>query len=310
MSNLRQTLPRLDRLIAFEAAARLRSFTRAAAELNLTQSAISHSVKMLEADLGVALFRREHRSVHLTGEGRTLLNSVTQALNHLGAASRGLRATRPEPLRLYADVAMAQYWLLPRLARLQAALPGVLVDLIVSDSPSDALSADIAILQGDGVWPDRVSQHLFAEEIVPVCAPAYLDRFGPIDSVGALASAELIDLKYDAWAWANWSIWLTEMGVPHADLNRVLQSNLYAATMQLALDGAGIALAWRRLVEDDLLAGRLVVPVAAQLTMRTGYHLVCRPGQVQQPAYEGTKAWLLRELAEQRMAVLPGRGNP
>lgn len=305
MQNLRQHLPRLDRLIAFEAAARLGSFTHAAAELNLTQSAISHSVKMLEADLGVALFRRAHRAVHLTAEGATLLNSVTQALSHLSAASQGLRADRPQPLRLYADVAMAQYWLLPRLSRLQAALPGVLLELIVSDAPADARAADVALLQGNGAWPDRVATRLFAEEIVPVCAPAYLERHGPIESVPALADADLIDLKYEQWAWANWTIWFTEMGAPRTELRRVLESNLYAATMQMAADGCGVALGWRRLVEDDLLSGRLVVPVPAQLRMPTGYYLVCPPGLAQQPTLAQIKTWLMQEISTQRLAKVP-----
>lgn len=304
MKNLRQQLPRLDRLIAFEAAARLGSFTRAAAELNLTQSAISHSVKMLEADLGVVLFRRTHRAVHLTREGAVLLNSVTQALSHLTSVSQGLRADRPRPLRLYADVAMAQYWLLPRLAGLQASLPGVLLELVVSDAPADAMTADVAILQGDGAWPDRVATRLFAEEIMPVCAPAYLDRHGPIPTVADLARVDLIDLKYDNWAWANWTIWLTEIGAPRTELARVLESNLYAATMQLALDGRGVALGWRRLVDNDLIAGRLVVPVPAQVTMATGYYLVCPPAIARQTVFDNVRDWLMDELATQRMADL------
>ena len=307
MSNLRHALPRLDRLVAFEAAARLGSFTRAADELHRTQSAISHAVKALEEELGTPLFERMHRAIRLTPEGTALHNSVATALNHLGAATRTLRTGRSlSTLRLVTDTAIAHHWLLRRMGALAMAMYEIALELDVTDDIDKLAAADLAIVHGDGKAPGRHATSLFTEEIFPVCAPEYLERHGPIDTLEDLAQADLIELKYQRWAWANWTIWLTEMGAPEASLHRAFQSDLYTATIEAASAGLGVALGWRHLVDDEVLAGRLCTPLQQSLTTGRGYHLVASPELADTRPVRILRQWLLAEINVQPLCVRPG----
>ena len=302
MQSPQHPLPRLDRLVAFEAAARLGSFTKAGEELHRTQSAISHAVKALEADLGVALFRRLHRAIQLTPEGMALHNSVGTALNHLSAAASTLHAERGRTwLRLNTDTAIAYHWLLPRLDALKSALPDMALDLSVTDDITLLQKADLAIVHGNGDWPGRTATLLFEDEIFPVCATGYLARNGPIRSIDDLTTCDLIDLKYERWSWANWNIWLTEMGHAQRALQVSMQSDLYSATIKAALAGQGVALAWRRLVDEQLLSGALVRPLEADLRTGLGYYLIASPQMTALPQTEALCAWLLREIDRQRL---------
>ena len=307
MSGSRQSLPRLDRLVAFEAAARLGSFTRAAEELHRTQSAVSHAVKALEEELSTPLFERLHRAIRLTPEGTALHNSVATALDHLGAATRSLKSGETMPnLRLMTDTAIAHQWLLPRMASLDAATRGIAFELDVTDDMDKLAKADLAILHGEGIWPARAATHLISEEIFPVCAPEYLERHGPFETLEDLAGADLIELKYERWAWANWTIWLTEMGLAPTELRRVFQSDLYTATIQAAIAGRGIALGWRRLVDDDVLAGRLCLPAGFRLRTRRGYYLVTTHELAETKPVRLLRDWLRAEINVQPVCVWQG----
>ena len=173
---MRPNLP-LRLLEPFEASARLGSFTRAAKELSVTQSAISQRVRKLEDLIGLTLFERGHRSVTLTAEGRDLLNGVTVALRHLAAATQGLQARESRAtVRLTVDTSIAQLWLLPRLKSYLATEDAARLDIEVSDDPDALTDADLAIMHGDGTWSGYKAQLLFEDEIFPVCAASYLDR--------------------------------------------------------------------------------------------------------------------------------------
>lgn len=264
--------------MAFEAAARLESFTLAGRELNLTQSAISHAVKSLEANLGVSLFERRARSIRLTRSGHDYLHSVTTALNHLASAGEALRGDgKTTKLRLTTDMGVADRWLFPRLKHLQSIFPEAAIDLTASDARLDVFdpNCDATIVFGNGDWPGYHKTLLFREETFPVCSPSYLETHGPFETVQQLAKADLLDIKYEKWVWTDWIKWLTEIAGEHVRINRALQSNSYNATIQGALDGLGIALAWRRLVEDELLSGQLVVPYPQRLRTDSGCYLVC-----------------------------------
>ena len=274
----KQNLPPLDLLQPFEAAARLGSFTRAADELSVTQSAVSQRVRKLEDLLGLRLFDRHHRSIELTAEGRELLNGVTAALRHLSSATQGLRQRQGRPrVKLGADTSIAQLWLMPRLRRILSNVPNVDVDLIVSDVEGDVLNTDIAILHGDGNWPGYTGQLLFPDEIFPVCAPHYLERH-PISRAEELLDADLIDLDYIHWNWINWSIWFTEAGLEQGLPRFVLRTNAYTAQLDAARAGFGVALGWAHLLEGDLEDGTLVRPIRESVATRYGYHVLLRDG--------------------------------
>ncbi|MEM6579034.1 MAG: LysR substrate-binding domain-containing protein [Pseudomonadota bacterium] len=266
----------LSLLEPFEASARLGSFTRAAEELSVTQSAVSQRVRKLETLIGVALFERGHRTVTLTREGRDLLNGVSIALRHLSAATKGVQSGDARPvLRLTVDTSIAQLWLLPRLRTYMAAPEAARLDLTVSDEPGASIDADIALLHGDGHWPGYDARSLFPDEIFPVCAADYLTRH-PIEAPKDLLTAELIDLDYLHWNWLNWGIWFTEAGLDPAQARPVLRTNSYVTQLDAARAGLGVALGWRRLVDDDLARGTLVQPVADAIVTGYGYFLLVR----------------------------------
>ncbi|KZY38415.1 hypothetical protein A3731_14145, partial [Roseovarius sp. HI0049] len=222
---LRRNLPPLDLLLPFEASARLGSFTRAAEELSVTQSAVSQRVRKLEELLEISLFERRHRAIELTPEGRELLNGVKVALQHLTSATHSLRQREARRfLRLACDTSIGQHWLVPRIETFLNPDSPVAIDLTVSDSEAEVLGADVAVLHGDGQWPGFVARRLFGDMVFPVCAPGYLERH-PIATPDDLLSAELIDLDYIHWNWMNWSIWLTETGVDPASARILMRTN-------------------------------------------------------------------------------------
>ncbi|MEQ8653198.1 MAG: LysR substrate-binding domain-containing protein [Kiloniellales bacterium] len=274
----RPRLPPFDLIVPFESAARLGSFTRAAEELNVTQSAVSQRVRKLEDQLGVTLFLRRHRRIELTASGRELLNGATVALNHLTAATASLRRAEQHPrLSLATDTSIAALWLPPRLARFRGANPKLAVDLTVSDREEACRDADVAILHGSGDWPGFESRLLFGDKIFPVAAPAYADRH-PIKTPADLLSLDLIDLDYQHWNWMNWGIWLTECGLDPHETGRVFQSNSYPAVIDAARAGWGVALGWEHFLDEDLAAGRLQRLGTHEVTTRFGYHLLVREG--------------------------------
>lgn len=271
-------LPPLDLLVPFEASARHASFTRAAEELSVTQSAVSQRVRKLEELLDIRLFARRHRRIELTPEGRELLNGVTVALRHLTSATHGLRQREGRRmLRLAVDTSIAQLWLLPRLGGLLTPEAPFSIDLTVSDNLREVLDADVAVLHGNGDWPGYVARHLFSDQIFPVCAPAYLER-REIAAPEDLLGADLIDLDYIHWNWINWGIWLTEAGLDPARAQILIRTNSYMAQLDAARAGLGVALGWRHLLDDDLTTGALVRPVPDSVDTSYGYYVLLREG--------------------------------
>lgn len=271
-------LPPLDLLPPFEASARLGSFTQAARELSVTQSAISQRVRKLEDLMGVALFERHHRRIVLTPEGRELLNGVRAALQHLGAATESLRQGEDRArIRLAADESMAHFWLPGRLDRHMRDSGPVTIDLTVTDDEAALLTADIVLIHGGGSWPGFRATELFRDEVFPVCTPGYRDAH-EIGTVDDLLDCELIDLDYSHWNWMNWGIWLTEAGMEPARAAIRLRTNSYTSLVDAARRGLGVSLGWACLLDDDLRTGRLVRPLEERVHGGYGYHLLLREG--------------------------------
>lgn len=304
MKRLRQQLPPLDYLIAFESAARLLSFTAAARELALTQAAISQQIRKLEQRLGVRLFLRRHRAVQLTPAGRQYQHTVAMALAHLADATteaRGIAAGAR--LTIAADQSVAALWLMPRLAGLRALLPEVALRLVVSDEEADLLDEDVqaAILHGDGAWPGFEAARIFPEEVFPVCSPGYLTDNPAIATPEGLAAALLLDLEDEHWNWITWRIWLTELAIARPAAHRPLSISSYPLVIEAARAGQGVALGWRHLVDDDLESGRLVQPLARSVATSFGYHLVWPARARPLPEALAFCGWVREETRRQRL---------
>ena len=168
--------PAMNSLIAFEAAARTGSFTRAAEELQVSQPAVSHAMRLLEDDLGLPLFERRHKGVHTTDAGQHLLDQVSLGLTLIDQALREVRSmTHAQPVTLAVSTATATWWLLPRIARFKQLHPDIELRCITTDTDPDLAREriDLAITLGTGEFPQLQRWHFVDEEIFPVCSPPF-----------------------------------------------------------------------------------------------------------------------------------------
>lgn len=296
---IKHRLPPLDPLIAFEAAARLLSFTRAGEELHLSQAAISQQIRSLEESLQVKLFTRSHRAVQLTNEGREYQHTVSTVLKQLAGATMDIRNVEfAQQLVIGCDESFAARWLGPRFDTLRRLLPDVALRIVASDDYGESLGAEVqvAVLHGDGHWPGFEAFRLFDEEVFPVCSPDYDHAGAGDDWVGWLLQAQLIDLADSHWNWMNWRLWLGGNDIDEPLGHRRLQINSYPLLIEAACQGQGVALGWRHLVDDLVAQGRLLRPVERSLVTEFGYYLLCRDGQEQDRNVVRLRDWLLAQF--------------
>jgi LysR family glycine cleavage system transcriptional activator len=287
-------LPSLNGLRAFEAAARHLSFTNAATELNVTQTAISHQIRRLEEELGIRLFVRQNRALALTPQARDYLPGVRAAFNDLRLATdRLLRKDNDHVLTVSTLASLAAKWLLPRLSAFQEAHPGIDVRITTSTALVDFKSGDVdaAIRYGRGHWPGVRADWLTADELFPVCSPALLTGKRPLKSPEDLAHHTLLHTSgvYDD----DWRLWLTAEGLP-TDISKPpgLTFDLILMTVQAALDGIGVAMGRTSYVEADIAKGRLVVPFKTTLPTDAGFYLVSPEARPDPPKLAAFRQWL------------------
>jgi LysR family transcriptional regulator, glycine cleavage system transcriptional activator len=288
-------LPSLNGLRAFEAAARHLSFTLAAAELNVTQTAISHQIKRLEEELGLRLFVRKNRALALTPKAKDYLPGVRAAFNDLKLATdRLLRKDEDNVLTVSTLASHAAKWLLPRLSTFQEMHPGIDVRITTSTSLVDFKGGDVdaAIRYGRGHWPGVRAQWLMADEMFPVCSPALLKGDKPLSCPQDLARYTLLHSSggYDD----DWRLWLTAAGLP-TDISKHpgLTFDLIFVTVQAAIDGIGVAMGRTSYVQDDIAKGRLVVPFKIALPTDAGFYLVSPEAADDPPKLKLFQQWLL-----------------
>ena len=303
---LKKRLPPLEPLVAFEAAARHLSFTRAAEELHLSQAAVSQQIRSLETSLEVRLFTRSHRAVQLTNEGREYLHTVAAMLRQLAGATMDIQNVEiSRQLVLGCDQSFATQWLSPRIGDLQQLMPDVSLRIVASDDYAESLGPEVqvAILHGDGQWTGFDVYKLFDEEVFPVCSPAFSGPAAGQDWVEWLLEAPLIDLADSHWNWMNWRLWLGGNDIDEPLANRRLQINSYPLVIEAACAGRGIALGWRYLVDDLIRDGRLHRPLANSLQTELGYYLICRKNLVTDPVVDALRGWLIDAFSEPATAA-------
>jgi LysR family glycine cleavage system transcriptional activator len=292
-------LPSLNGLRAFEAAARHLSFTVAAAELNVTQTAISHQIRRLEEELGVRLFVRQNRALALTPEARDYLPGVRAAFNDLRLATdRLLRRDNDHVLTVSTLASLAAKWLLPRLSAFQEAHPGIDVHITTSTALVDFQRDDVdaAIRYGRGQWPGVRSDWLMADQLFPVCSPALLTGNRPLRSPEDLAHQTLLHTSAGGYG-DDWRLWLTAAGLP-ADVSKQpgLTFDLILVTVQAAIDGIGVAMGRTSYVEADIAKGRLVVPFKITLPADAGFYLVSPQAKPDAPKLAAFRQWLVASM--------------
>jgi LysR family transcriptional regulator, glycine cleavage system transcriptional activator len=286
-------LPPLNALKAFEAAARHESFTRAADELCVTQGAVSHQVKALEAELGLKLFNRQRQRLVITEAGRSYLATVRDALDRIAdGTERLLRRQNTGVVTVSTSPNFAAKWLVHRLSRFAEEHPAI--DLRVSASLHHIDFArediDVAIRHGDGNESGLHVTRLCAEELFPVCSPALLNgrrRLDPAD----LKEAVLLHVNDRQ----DWKKWLDAAGIKDLDLSRGPILNQASMAIDAAADGQGIALARTALAVWDLIVGRLVRPFGLALPVPYAYWIVCPMATAKLPKILAFSNWLLSE---------------
>ncbi|MES2384069.1 MAG: LysR substrate-binding domain-containing protein [Pseudomonadota bacterium] len=290
-----RALPPLSALRAFEAAARHRSARRAADELSVTATAISHQLRTLEDWLGVPLFLRKPRQLELTAAGRELLGDVGNAFDVMAGAVARLRAVpQRRHVTLSTTPAVASRWLLPHVGRLRESHPGLDLHIHVTHEPValDGHSADIAIRYGSGRWPGLVAHKLFDNDFIPACSPALrLKRVQDLPRHGLLHFLSC-NAKSAPIGWVDWQKLAKVRGLD-ASVGPVFSDETH--TVSAALAGQGVALMSRALIADELQQGTLVNPFGPELK-GDPFHLVYPEAQRHQPAIVAVRDWVLQLL--------------
>jgi LysR family glycine cleavage system transcriptional activator len=300
---MRRSLPPLNALVAFEAAARLLSFKRAAAELHVTHGAIGHQVRALERALGLKLFERAPRALRLTREGARYASAARDALDALHAATRALAPRRRgATLRVSTLPSFATSWLVPRLGAFRKKHPRIDLALHSSAELVDLVRGpfDIAIRHGSGDYPGLHVELLMRDEIVPVASPR-LDLARP-------EQLRKHTLLHDD-AKQGWREWLAAAGVRGVDAARGLVFHDSGQLVQAAVAGHGVALARRSLAEADLRAGRLVQPFARSQPTPFATYVVCLPSRAEEPAIRAFRHFVLRQADGLRRTRAPKSGR-
>jgi len=277
LANLRKKLPPLTALTAFEAAARLSSFTRAAAELGVTQAAISRQIHVLEEDFAFPLFRRLHRKIELTEKGRQLFNAASDAFSLIADAAADLRAEGPDDeLAISATISFAHFWLMPRIAAFSRAHPEIKLRIVTQDARTsiEAGDIDLALRYGMGTWPDGQAEFLFEDEVFPICSAEYAQSKAPILAPADLVDHPLISSDTDDPIWTGWEEWLAAFSIKAPKKGRGLHCRFYTEAIYAPTNGHGIALGWNRLVADLIRQGRLVRLTDAAIRTRAAYFVV------------------------------------
>jgi DNA-binding transcriptional LysR family regulator len=253
----------LSNFVILEAAARLGGFSRAAEELNLTQSAISHAVRKMEELLGAKLFIRG-QSLRLTPDGEKMLRCAEQCILLTDAAITAVSYS-PKPqknaLLVAVSTSMARHWLLPRIPEIMAAIPQLRLWVQTVDRDVDlyAEGVDLNIVFGSGDYPHYDHQVLWPERIVAVCSPEFLRQHGPFDTLQALRQAPLIHYEERVRARMRWAGWFTSQGIDAPIPESEVRYTDYALVLEAAMAGRGVALGWYPIIDDLLSSRRLVM---------------------------------------------------
>lgn len=293
-------LPSLAALRTFEAAARHLSFTRAATELNLTQSAVSRQIRQMEEYLGVLLFQRVQKRLVLTDAGQSYVKDIRAALEQMQAATVNLLAHQGKGgiIHLATPPAFCVKWLIPRLSAFSAQFPNIFVNLSTRAKPFDFNSEpfDAAIYYGGKDWPGVVSEKLVGEELLVVCSEDYLHQQGGTGSVHDIGRYVLLQQTSRQ---TRWQEWMDRNGVhgPNA-LTGLRFEHLYMV-MQAAIAGLGVGLLPRILVQDEIASGRLVMPFgeSGSFVCDDAYCLVYPEAKKGDPKLDIFRNWILREAA-------------
>ncbi|CRL64004.1 transcriptional regulator GcvA [Proteus mirabilis] len=293
-------LPPLNALRVFDSAARHLSFTKAAEELFVTQAAVSHQIKTLEEFLGLKLFRRRNRSLLLTEEGQSYYLDIKEIFSSINEATRKLLARSAKgALTVSLSPSFAIQWLVPRLSGFNQAYPGIDVRIQAVDREEDKLAddVDVAIFYGRGNWTGLRTDRLYAEYLIPVCAPSLLTGEKPLKT-----SSDLIyhTLLHDT-SRRDWQAYVRQLEIQN-QIN-VQQGPIFSHSsmvIQAAVHGQGVALVNNVMARSEIESGRLVRPFPDVLVSKNAFYLVCQDSQAELGKIAAFRQWILSQAANEQ----------
>lgn len=290
-----RSIPPLNPLHVFEVASRLGSFTKAADELNVTQSAVSRQIATLEGVLGIQLFRRERQGISLTPAGEMYRDDVMRAFELIASAtSRVIKEKTEHPLRIRVYNTFALKWLIPRMPRFHSQYPEIIAKLNTTVAPVDFNhdDADIAVQFGDGEWKGCERRLLVSDVLQPVCSPLMASQ---LKTMSDLTSHRFLHARYRR---ADWIDWLSASGVPEL-WNEGTEFSSSALTYQAALEGTGIAMGQIGLLNAEINKGSLVT-LFEPVKRPRGYYIVWPSSRSLSTKAKLFISWLDREAKRQQ----------
>ena len=299
-------LPPLNAIRAFEAAARNRSFSRAATELHVTQGAISRHIKTLEQNLNCQLFLRHPQGVQLTNAGEQLLPDLTASFERITRAIRQVSVSDKE-LKIISAPTLATRWLMPYLQQYQDENPDVRISASWFKSSYDEfyeggfdIGIDCASSAEGGRPADLEPLYLKSESLTPVCSPEYLNSMPQITQASDLIGFNIIHSTPDRWDWRLW-FGNIEVDVSEAKHERIFDTEEMAITA--AISGMGMAVVDINLVQSEINDGRLVAPVDIVVREGTGYYLFTKRGRCQERKIQTFIDWIVQKAQSEEEDV-------
>ncbi|MBI2717592.1 MAG: LysR family transcriptional regulator [Rhizobiales bacterium] len=292
------SLPSLNALAAFEAAARHLSLTRAAGELNVTPGAVSKQVKMLEDEIGRPLFIRLHRALKLTGEGETIYRTLRETFERISQSLQSVRSDLAiRTVSIGTTTAFAQLWLMPRLGAFWNAHQDIVIDHMISDRPYDLHSpgVELRVRYGDGKFPDEHASKLFDDTIVPVASPGFAAKHR-LKAAKDLVDVPLLSVEGVDWTWTTWADFLRDTGAARKRLN-IRRFNSYVIALQAAQDGQGVALGWLSLVATLIAKNSLVQVTPDRMVAPHSFYVTWGSEHALSREAATLRDWLLAQAA-------------
>jgi DNA-binding transcriptional LysR family regulator len=286
-------LPSFSGLTAFYAAVRHGTLTAAAAELNVSQPAVSRRIAMLEEDLGCRLFDRSHKPARLTEEGRTLLRALRSGFGQIEQAVDSLRQqNQKQTVTITGPSGFVAFWLIPRLADLEAAFPELTIRIMSQEQGEAFAAAELSVRFGlpDPTAPSET--RILSEDVYPVASPLYLARKGVGVEKVDYAQMTLLTMQSARRHWYDWPAWFEAMGQEMPRGARLLDFNTYAMLVNAALAGQGVCLSWSGLLETFMESGALVRLAGPSVTSSRGYFVTARDGLAARRDVRGILAWI------------------
>ena len=294
MSSLKKRLPPLNTIAAFEASARLMSFTRAAQELSLSQGAVSRQIQILEQRLGVELFVRRHKEIHLTRPGAVFQQAITESLGTIRRAVAVLETLDDRSVTISASVAMSSFWLMPAILTFTDEHPDIKIRVVASDElihPSRE-HIDLTIRYGDVEIAGMKSVKLFDEEIFPLCSPGYTEAH-PVSSAEDLTRQTLIEYDDGISSFTSWDNWLKLARLRHPVLHPFLRLSNYDLVYRAMCAGKGIGLSPTYSIPEEARNTLLVRPLDMGIKTGMAEHIIFSVDTPLSPSATFVLDWLI-----------------